>query len=234
MSGVKPVRRHVDDGAGQLTGKPLHILPLHQPCVSHADSATVDFRPDAVPGDLLHLLDLELLHSGRAGRPQGFGNGMVGKLLRQGRPFQHLFFGISLLGVDGGDGEGTLCQSAGLIENHGLRPSKSLQIVTTLHQDAASGRAAYAAEKAERYGDYQRAGAGDHQKNQRPVEPIAPYRPIEKRRRSGQDCQRQRGQQKQQRRRKHHAGGIVPGKAGNEVFTAGLALPGIFHHLQNF
>ena len=42
------------------------------------------------------------------------------------------------------------------------------------------------------------------------------------------------GQQEQRQRRQGNAGGVVPGKAGDEILTGGLFLPGVLHQVQNF
>ena len=233
MPGVEAVDGHVDDGARQLAGQPVHILPLHQAAVAHAHGAAVHLGHDAVAGDLLHVSHPAGLHFLFAGLPQGHGNGMGGILLRQGGVFQHLVLGKARLGMDGGDGEGALCQGAGLVEHHGVRLGQLLQIVAALHQDAALGGAADAAEEAQGHGDHQCAGAGDDQEGQGAVEPFRPGGARQEGRGRGQHRQQNGGDQEQGQGGIHHAGGVVLGEAGDELLADRLFLAGIFHQFQD-
>ena len=67
------------------------------------------------------------------------------------------------------------------------------------------------------------------------MEPVGPSGSQEK---GGLGCggrqrQGQGGDQKQRQGRDHHARGVVPGKAGDEVLAGGLLLAGVFHQVQN-
>ena len=234
MPGVEAVDGHVDDGARQFTGQPVHVLPLHQAAVAHAHGAAVHLGHDAVAGDLLHVSHPAGLHFLFAGFPLGHRNGMGGILLRQGGIFQHLVLHKARLGMDGGDGEGAAGQGTGLVEHHGVRLGQLFQIVAALHQDAALGGAADAAEKAQGHGDHQCAGAGDDQEGQGTVEP---FRPGGARQEGGgysQHRQQNGGDQEQSQGGIHHAGGVILGKAGDELLADRFFLAGIFHQLQNF
>ena len=161
---------------------------------------------------------------------------MVGPVLRQSGSLQNLFLGKPFRRVDGGDREHAPGKGAGFVEYHGVGFGQCLQIVATLDQNAAAAGAADTAEKAQRHGDYQGAGAGDHQEDQGPVEPITPQRTRQKAWQGGDWDQGQSccGQQEQRRRGNYHTGGVVPGKAGDEGLAGGLFLAGVFHQVQNF
>ena len=234
MPGVEAVDGHMDDGAGQLTGQPVDALALHQTAVAHADALAVHLRHDTVSGDLLHVGDPAAVHSAFAGLPQRDGNGVRGILLRQSRVFQHLIRFKARLRMDGGYGKGALRQGAGLVEHHGVRLGQRFQIVAALDQNTALGGAADAAEKAQRYGDHQRAGAGDDQEGQGPVEPVRPDGAHQKSGKGGQHRQQDRRDQEQGQRRIHHTGGIVFGKPGDKLLADGFLFAGILHQLQNF
>ena len=189
MSGVEAVDGHMDDGTGQLAGQPVDALALHQAAVAHADALAVHLRHDTVSGDLLHVGDPAAVHSAFAGLPQRDGDGVRGILLRQSRVFQHLIRFKARLWMDGGYGKGAFCQGACLVKHHGVRLGQRFQIVAALDQNTALGGAADTAEKAQRYGDHQRAGAGDDQKGQRPVEPVRPDSAHQKSGKGGQHRQ---------------------------------------------
>ena len=190
---------------------------------------------DAVSGNLLHVRHPCGIQRRPAGGLQGQRDGVIGPVLRQSGGLEELFLCIGFLGVDGGDGEGAPGQGAGLVKDHGLRMGQGLQIVAALDQDAAPAGAADAAEKAQRHGDHQGAGAGDHQEYERPVEPVLPDGAREEARQGAgvQKGQGQRRQREQQRRGDHHAGSVVPGEAGDEVLAGGFFLAGVFHQVQN-
>ena len=161
---------------------------------------------------------------------------MAGPAFRQGGGLQQGVLRDAPGGVQGGDGEAALGQGAGFVEDHRLRPGQGLQIVAALDQDAALAGSADAAEEAQGHGDYQGAGAGDDQEDQRPVEPAGP---VCSRQESGlgggrKQSQGDGGQKEQRQGGNHHAGGVVPGEAGDEILAGGLLLPGVFHHVQDF
>ena len=67
---------------------------------------------------------------------------------------------------------------------------------------------------------------------------MQPVRPVGTGEERGQDFHRQQrkgqgGQQEQRRSKAHHAGSIVPGKAGDKSLAGGLFLAGLLHQLQN-
>lgn len=105
---------------------------------------------------------------------------MVRIPLRKSRALQKLFPGKAALRVYGGDGKGTPGQRAGFVEDHGLRFGQGFEVVAALDQDTALAGPADAAEKAQRNRDHQRAGTGDDQENQGPVEPVGPSGSQEK------------------------------------------------------
>ena len=47
------------------------------------------------------------------------------------------------------------------------------------------------------------------------------------------DRQSDRGQQEQRRGGDHHAGGVIPGKPGDEILTGGFLFAGVLHQVQN-
>ena len=144
---------------------------------------------------------------------------MRGILLRQSRAFQHLICFKARLRMDGGYGKGAFRQGACLVKHHSVRLGQRFQIVAALDQNTALGGAADTAEKAQRYGDHQRAGAGDDQKGQRPVEPVRPDGARQKSGKGGQHRQQDRRDQEQSQRRIHHTGGIVFGKPGDKLLA---------------
>ena len=235
MSGVGTVHRHVDNGPRQFAGLPSDALPLHQAAVAGGDGSAVHPGGDAVSGDLLHICDPAAAGFSAPRLAEGEGDGVAGPALRQGCVFQQGLLREAPGGVQGGDGEGALCQGAGLVEDHSLRLGQKLQIVAALYQDAAFAGSANAAEKAQGHGDHQGAGAGDDQEDQGPVEPAGPHRPRQEGGLGGGRHHRQGGggNQKQGQGRQGDAGGVISGEAGDEVLAGGFFLPGVFHQVQN-
>ena len=70
--------------------------------------------------------------------------------------------------------EHTFREGAGLVEDYRLQLGELIHKVGALDQDTFLGGAAQSAEERERNGNDQRAGAGDHQEQQRAVNPSDP------------------------------------------------------------
>ena len=82
-------------------------------------------------------------------------------------------------------------QRAGLVERHGLEPGRLLDVGAAFDQDPLPGRGGECRHDAHRRRDHERAGAGDHQEDERPVEPVTPRR-VEQRWRHDEDRERER------------------------------------------
>ena len=124
--------------------------------------------------------------------------------------------------MDGPHLEASLSQGAGLIEDQRIHPGQLFHVIGALHQNALFGRAAQTAEKGQGNRNHQRAGAGDHQKVQGPGRPFAPLA-AEKHRRN----------QEQQQGADDHAGGVDPGKAGDEALHLRLFGGRFLHQAQD-
>ena len=236
VPGVAPFHGYVDDSPRQVAGLPLDALFFHQAAVSGGDGFAVHLGRYAMARDFLHVCHPAGVQVLPAGPAEGEGNGMAGPAFRQGGGLQQRVLCDASGGVQGGDGEAALGQGACLVENHRLRPGQGFQVVAALHQDAALAGPADAAEEAQRHGDHQGAGAGDDQEDEGPVEPAGPVRPRQEGGLGRGRKQRQGdgGQKEQGRGRNDHAGGIVPGEAGDKVLAGGFFLPGVFHQVQDF
>ena len=152
---------------------------------------------------------------------------MFGVALGQGRRLQQFGFVHAGGGADPGHLKDTAGQGAGLVKDHHPGAGQLFQIGRALDQDAAPARPADAAEKAQRDADDQRAGAGDDQEGQRPVDPAAEIG------RQPHQQPDQRGQQRQRQRAVADRRGVHPGEPGDEVLRPGLFHAGIFHQVQD-
>ena len=146
---------------------------------------------------------------------------MVGVAFRQGRQLQQPGF-RNVVGMDGGHIEYALGQRAGLIKDHDLGTGQYFQIVAAFDQNAVPRGPADAAEEGEGHRDDQSAGAGDHQKIERPGDGVGPG-----------DGGKQRGQERQRHGGEHHGGRVIAGEFGNKVFRFGLFAAGVLHQVQN-
>ena len=213
--------RHVHGGAGDVARLVRRAQLRHQPGVAGGDGAAVHHGPHAPARDFLrpgHPGGVD----GLVNRPfQGQGNGMVGIALRQGGQLEQPRL-LHPHGVAFGHAEAAPGQGAGLVEHHGAGLGQGLQVVAALDEDALTGGPADAAEKAQRDGNHQRAGAGDDQEDERPVEPL--------REAAAQDEGRQHGQQ---RRADDHHGGVIAGEFGDEILGLGLLAPGVLRQLKD-
>ena len=77
---------------------------------------------------------------------------------------------------------------SGLVEYDRPDIRQSFQIVRSLDEDPFPGSSADPAEEAQRDGNDQGAGAGNDQKDQRPVDPGAPATVEKQRRDNSQQC----------------------------------------------
>ena len=182
---------------------------------------------------LLHLGEAALVQLALPGAPQRLGDGVVRELLGEGGGGEELLLADAFRGPQLPDGEAALGQGAGLVEDHGLHLGEILQMVAALHQDAALGGPADAAEEAQRHGDDQRAGAGDDQEDEGPVEPVLPHGANQEARQHGGEPEDEGRDQEEGQGRDDHAGGIVMGEAGDEGLALGLAIAGVLHQLQD-
>ena len=124
--------------------------------------------------------------------------------------------------MDRGHLERAARQCPGLIKNNSFRLSKRLQIVAAFHKNAAFGRAADTAKKAERYRNNQCARAGNDQKRKRARHPDTEH-PHTK----------QRREHSQQHGADHDGRRVVTREFGNKVFRLCFFRTGIFYKIQN-
>ncbi len=122
---------HVDRGAHLVAGVPGDAELIHQLSIAHPDGYAVHLGLNALARALLHAGHPAPVQLHAPGLPDGAGNGVVGVGLGQGGQLQQMLFG-ALVGVDGGDVEHTLCQSAGLVKDHNFRVGQGLQVVAAL------------------------------------------------------------------------------------------------------
>ena len=220
MPGIQPVHLHVYRRAYVVAGVPLRTQFVHELGIAHAHRLSVDHSAHAAPGQLLHRADAALVDVLTVGLADGAGDGMVGIALRIRRQLQKFRLG-DLVGMDGGDVEHALGQRARLVKDDDLRLRERFQIAAALDEYAVARGSADAAEEAQRHGDDQRAGAGDHQEDQRP-RPLTPIAADE------------RGHHRQQHRGNDHAGRVHAGELGDEVLRARLLAAGVLHQIENF
>ena len=106
-------------------------------------------------------------------------------------------------------------EGSGLVEDHGAELRQNVHIAAALHEYALAGSSSETSEEGERHADDQGAGAGDHEEDQRAVEPVGEGR--------GETAGREHGRnQRQQHRRDDHNGSVDAREAGYEGFAAGL------------
>ena len=82
-------------------------------------------------------------------------------------------------------------QRAGLVERHGPERGRLLDVGAAFDQHPVPRRGGERRHDAHRRRDHERTGAGDHQQDERPVEPVAPRR-AEQQRRHHEDGERER------------------------------------------
>lgn len=127
---------------------------------------------NAKTGQLFYAGDPCGVHRTAVGPDDGLGQGVGGKDFGMGRRLQHLFSGKGFLGCDRFHAELAGSEGSRFIENDGTCFVQSLQVVAALDQNSLPGGPADTREKPQGNGDHQCAGAGDHQKDQGPVNPV--------------------------------------------------------------
>ena len=220
VAGVGAVHGHVDDGAGVRAGVPGGADLRHQLVVADGDDAAFDIGRQALAREFLDVRDRAAVLLVGVGQQQGLGDRVRRMALDVGGQVQQLRL-VQLLGVHGGDREDAFGQRARLVEDDGLHAGEGVHIGGALDQDAFARSAADAAEEGERHGDDQRAGAGDHQEHQRPVDPGSPGA-----REEGRHDGQQYGQADDD-------GRIDPREARDEMFAARLVFGGVLHQLED-
>ena len=192
---------------------------LHQPHVAHQHHRAVHLGLHAPAGQLFHAGNLRRVNFPAVSVAYRPGQGMIREMLRLGRQGNQL---LPSHGTGGSvHGEQSLGERAGLVEDHRLRLGQLIQIVAALHQHALLGKGANAGKEGQRHGNHQRAGAGDYQEDQRPVNPVAPV---------GRGQPANHGDQ---HRQAAHRGGVNPGKFGNELLALGLPVGSVLHQPQH-
>ncbi len=89
-------------------------------------------------------------------------------------------------------------QRAGLVQRQRPKPPRGLQVHPAFNKDAAPGGGGQAGDDADRRGDDQGAGTGDHKNDQAAVKPFRPRCPGENER-----------DQSHAERQRHHGGGVI-------------------------
>ena len=224
---VLPVDGDVDDRADAVAADKRNAAQRHQLVVARQHGVAVHHGGNALAADLLNVAHAVAVDGLAVGALEALADGVRGGTFRQRRVFQQLFV-LHLAVVNAADLENALRQRAGFVKDDRFDLRQRFQIVRALNQHALFARAADAREEAQRDADDQRAGAGDDQKRQRAVNPIAPLRRMPQH-------QPDDGRQNRQRQRAVTDGGrIHAGEFGDEVFGFGFVGAGILDQLEDF
>ena len=154
------------------------------------------------------------------GGADGMGDGVIAGCLYPGSYTDQFLFRY-LFGMDASHLEYALGQSTGLVKHHNAGTGQGFHVITALDQDALLAGSTYTAEKAERDGNNQGAGAADYQERQCAD---APFFPVA--------CD-QRRHQEQQYRGDTYGRSVNAGKTGNEVFRRRFPFGSVFDELQH-
>ena len=185
---------------------------LEQQTAAGPDFRTVHSRPDSSPGDLLGRTDAAGIDRSRPGFAQRGRDRMARAELRMRSELKQPVRIGPCRREHFAHFEPALRQRAGFIERNRFDAGQRLEVVAAFEQDAAARRPADSGEERKRHRDHQRARAGDHEKDQRAVNPDTPRRTGEKRRKHGE-----------QNRRAENRRCVDSGETGDEVFALRLA-----------
>ena len=232
MSAVGAVVGHVDHGAHMVAGGEGDAKTLHQLFVAHGGGDTVQPGDDAVAADLLHVGDAAQLHVTAIRLHNAAGDGMGGMALHMGGDFQHLF---PLPGavMHRFHGEIALGDGAGFIKGHSGNAGQGFQEIGAFDQNALAACATQRGKEAEGDADDHRAGAADDQEGTGTQHPVAPQGAEGGVARQTDACKSAEQWRKHRQRQSSIAddGGIVMGKAGDEILRHRLAGGGVLHQL---
>ncbi len=218
---VGAVHGQEDRGA---RGGGSRVFHARQRGVPREHGPAVHTGPHALAGNHLVARDPRGVRPAAAGRADGGGDRVGGVQLGVRREVQQGFPVPAFRWGDLRDLETPARERAGLVEHDGVHTAEGFQIISAFHQNPPPGSAPDSAEKAERDGKHQRAGARDHQKNQRAVHPF--------RKRGAGDQQRR--EECQRHGRKDHGGRVVPGEFRDEILGARLAAARVPDEVEDF
>ena len=221
MAGINAVYGHMDDGAFVVARAPGGTYCLHELAVAHRHFLAVDGGHNAMSRRLLDVRHGAVVLLVGVGIPQGHGYGMGRMPLHVRCQVQKFLIGNHFR-MHRRHLKHAFREGAGFVEHHRLQLGKLVHEVGAFDEDALLGRAAQAAKKSERYGNYQRARTGYHQEQQAAVNPGGPL--------AGNDA----GNHGNQHRQRHYNGGIDFCKTRDEALAPGLVLSGILHQVQDF
>ena len=212
----------MQNGSRKLALVPGDVVSHHELLVANGDDVLVDLGANAMPAFFLDVFDACAVDFARVGGLHRQCDGMVGVRLgicSEGKDE----IGIDVrLRMDGDDVERAVGERARLVEDDGLGLGEGLKVVSTLHKNAALRGAADAAEKRQRHGDDERAGAAHDKEGEPAQDPIRPGARAEKRRDHGEN---QRHDDDDRR--------VVAGESRDKVLGARLLLRGVFDKLKD-
>ena len=217
---IYAIQSHMDNGTLTVARPAFHMHIGHQALIPRIYRPAVHQGMDTSAGNFLHIGDTAFVQRTVPCGTKRRRDGMVGIAFCQSGQLQQLFF-RNLVGMNGGYFKGTAGQRPGFVKHRNVCLGQLLQIVGTFNQHPPPGCAAHAAKESQRHGDNQRAGAGNHQERQRPLDPFRPF------------PHKQRWNQRQQQCGQANRRSIPTGKTGNKPFRARLAFSGILHQAQN-
>ena len=181
MPGIQPVHRDMDDRPVHMTFMGMDVLFFHQDHVPDQNVFPVHNGAQPLAGILFigcDAVQIDLI------TPRGLDRNsdrMATESFSMGGIFQQGFFGNDIR-MDSCDCECPVGEGTGLVKNDRPDICERFQIVGSFDEDPLTGGSADPAEKAQRNGDDQGAGAGNHQEDQRAVDPGAPAAVKEQRR----------------------------------------------------
>jgi len=195
---------------------------FEQPGAADPDLRAVDAGADTASGSLLDFPD-----PGGVGRSlprvsERKRNRVVRMQFGQCGEFEHPFRLHPVCREDFTHFEFPPGQRSGLVEGDRADRGERFDVTAPFEEDSAPRRPADSGEERQRHRDHQRAGAGDDQEHQRPVNPDRPL-----------PAERQRRQRRQQQRRTENRRRVDAGEPGDEVFAFRLAVGGVLHLGQN-
>ena len=212
----------MQDGPRKLALVPGDVVCHHELLVADGDDVLVDLGANAMPAFLLDVFDARAVDLARVGGLHRQRDGMVGVRLGICCEGKDEIGVDARLRMDGDDVEGAVSERARLVEDDGLSLGEGLEVVRPLHKNATLRGAADAAEKRQRHGDDERAGAAHDKECEPAQDPVRPSARAEKRRDDGED---QRYDDDDRR--------VVAGEARDEVLGARLLLRGVFDKLED-
>ena len=136
---------------------------------------------------------------------------------------EHVVFGKAVGRVDSGDAEYAFRKGSGLIEDNCTELGQGFQIIAALDQDALAGCGTDAAEKGQRNGNDQCAGAGNDEEDKGAGQPVGPETAEEERRNQPEE---QRAEDDKRR--------VVPAEPGNEPLRRRFAAGSILYEVDDF